>query len=46
LRDHYGLPRVRAHNALADAIATAELLLVMARRRQGRGKIALAQIFT
>ncbi len=46
LREHYGLPRVRAHNALADAIATAELLLVMARRRQGRGKIALAQIFT
>jgi DNA polymerase-3 subunit epsilon len=46
LRDHYGLPRVRAHNALADAIATAELLLVMARRRQGRGKIALAQILT
>jgi len=46
LREHYGLPRVRAHNALADAIATAELFLVMARRRQGRGRLRIKQIFT
>ena len=47
LREHYGLPRLRAHNALADAIATAELLLVMARRRQGRGSsLRVGQLFT
>ena len=28
LREQYGLPRYKAHNALEDAIATAELFLV------------------
>ncbi len=28
LREHHGLPRYNAHNALSDAIATAELFLV------------------
>ena len=27
LRDFYGLPRYKAHNALSDALATAELFL-------------------
>lgn len=30
LREHYGLPRYKAHNALTDALATAELFLAMA----------------
>lgn len=33
LRAQYGLPRYRAHNALEDAIATAELFLAMASRK-------------
>ena len=35
LRVQYGLPRYRAHNALEDAIATAELFLAMASRHSG-----------
>lgn len=35
LRAQYGLPRYRAHNALEDAIATAELFLAMASRHAG-----------
>ncbi|MDH5484517.1 MAG: exonuclease domain-containing protein [Gammaproteobacteria bacterium] len=33
LRAQFGLPRYRAHNALEDAIATAELFLAMASRK-------------
>jgi DNA polymerase-3 subunit epsilon len=32
LRSDYGLPRYTAHNALIDALATAELLLAIAAR--------------
>lgn len=35
LRAHYGLPRHQAHNALADAVATAELFLAMLARAGG-----------
>lgn len=34
-RRHYGLPDYPAHNALVDALATAELLLAMAAHRGG-----------
>ncbi len=36
LRKHYGLPRYHAHNALEDALATAELFLAQVQSRQGR----------
>ncbi len=35
LRDQYGLPRYQAHNALIDAIATAELFLVQLAQIKG-----------
>lgn len=35
LREKYKLPRYKAHNAMQDAIATAELLLVLAEQRGG-----------
>lgn len=39
LRTHYGLPRYKAHNAMTDAIATAELFLAqLSRRAQPRLK--------
>ncbi len=37
LRDQYHLPRYHAHNALEDAIATAELLLAQIKHRQREG---------
>ncbi|MCB1583069.1 MAG: exonuclease domain-containing protein [Marinicella sp.] len=37
LREHYHLPRYHAHNALEDAIATAELLLAQISHRQRQG---------
>ncbi len=43
-RDRYSLPPYPAHNALLDALATAELLLAHARHRAGRGKLALSQL--
>jgi DNA polymerase-3 subunit epsilon len=36
LRDQYGLPRYNAHNALEDAIATAELFLAQIENRQNK----------
>ncbi len=36
LRQDYGLPRYGGHNALEDAIATAELFLVLMARRGGK----------
>lgn len=40
LREHYHLPRYKAHNALSDAIAAAELFLAQAAERSG-GKAGL-----
>lgn len=43
-RSRYGLPGYPAHNALIDAIATAELLLAHAGKRAGRGTLSLGQL--
>lgn len=37
VRERYGLPRYRAHNALTDALAAAELFLAQASHASGRG---------
>jgi DNA polymerase-3 subunit epsilon len=42
LRSQYHLPRYTAHNALIDALATAELLLAMAARLDRKNPLALA----
>ena len=42
LRQSYGLPRYIGHDALADAIATAELLLAMVARNGGARQTRLA----
>ena len=41
LRQVYGLPRYTAHNALIDAVATAELLLAMAAQLEPGGDLSL-----
>ena len=38
LRQHFGLPQYKAHNALYDALATAELFLAMASEMTPSGK--------
>ncbi|MBF0283189.1 MAG: 3'-5' exonuclease [Magnetococcales bacterium] len=38
LRERHGLPRYRAHNALSDAVATAELFLAQMAHRGGPGE--------
>lgn len=44
-RDRYGLPRYRAHNALEDAIATAELFLAqMAHRGEPLDRVRLGSL--
>jgi DNA polymerase-3 subunit epsilon len=43
-RDRYNLPPYPAHNALLDALATAELLVAMAKHRGGRGDFSLRQL--
>lgn len=43
-RRRYNLPPYPVHNALLDALATAELLLAHARCRSGAGKLALASL--
>ena len=43
-RERYGLPAYPAHNALMDALATAELLLAHIRHRAGRQTLKLAQL--
>ena len=43
-RDRYNLPPYPAHNALLDALATAELLLALARHRGGGRPFSLAQL--
>ncbi len=43
LRELYGLPRCKAHNALSDAVATAELLLVLMKALEEQ-QIALSDV--
>ncbi|MDH5392402.1 MAG: exonuclease domain-containing protein [Gammaproteobacteria bacterium] len=43
IRKAYGLPRYNAHNALEDAIATAEVFLVMINRHCGEKKCSLQE---
>jgi DNA polymerase-3 subunit epsilon len=43
-RKRYGLPQYPAHNALMDAVATAELLIAQARHKSARGNINLADL--
>ena len=43
-RDRYGLPAYPAHNAMLDALATAELLLAHIRHRAGTGRFQLSQL--
>ncbi|MFC1689459.1 exonuclease domain-containing protein [Pseudomonadota bacterium] len=42
IRRVYGLPRYTAHNALIDALATAELMLAIASRMEPDGSLKLA----
>tara|TARA_R110002110_G_scaffold245617_4_gene462042 strand:+ start:27297 stop:27962 length:666 start_codon:yes stop_codon:yes gene_type:complete len=44
-RARYGLPAHSAHNALLDALATAELLLAQIAHRSGGGRLALAELY-
>lgn len=46
LRAYYGLPRYQAHNALSDALATAELFLALAEDIQPGGNCRLGQVLT
>jgi DNA polymerase III subunit epsilon len=43
-RDRYGLPHFHGHNALLDALATAELLLAMCKHRSAGGTFTLDQL--
>ena len=43
-RDRYNLPPYPAHNALLDALATAELLVAHARHRAGSGDFPLSSL--
>lgn len=43
-RDRYGLPHFHGHNALLDALATAELLLAMCQHRSGGRAFPLSQL--
>ncbi|MDO8862554.1 3'-5' exonuclease [Haliea sp. E1-2-M8] len=43
-RAHYGLPDHGAHNALQDALATAELLLAQIARRSAGGRFTLGDL--
>nr|WP_279304897.1 exonuclease domain-containing protein [Pseudohalioglobus lutimaris] len=43
-RDRYGLPHFHGHNALLDALATAELLIALASRRSVGRPLTLAQL--
>lgn len=46
LRQHYDLPRYKAHNALEDALATAELFLVQMAQKGEMDKISLKTILS
>jgi len=41
LRERYGLPRYKAHNALTDALATAELFLAFVAKANPGSRVAL-----
>ena len=41
LRERYGLPRYKAHNALTDALATAELFCAFVARANLVGRVPL-----
>lgn len=43
-RDRYGLPHFHGHNALLDALATAELLLAMCKHRSAGQAFPLSQL--
>lgn len=43
-RDHFGLPRYRAHEALTDAISAAELFLAQASDLGGRAGVSLKSL--
>ena len=43
MRKRYGLPQYKAHNALNDALATAELFLAMASEIKPEGKAPLKE---
>lgn len=45
-RARYGLPRYRAHNALADAVAAGELFLAQAARASGKKPVQLESLLT
>lgn len=46
LREDYHLPRYPAHNALSDAIATAELFLAQIAHRSGRDEMRLEDVLS
>lgn len=46
LREQYQLPRYKAHNAMQDAIATAELLLVQSEQRGGIPQLKIRQLLS
>ena len=44
-RERYGLPEYNGHNALADAISTAELLLVQEKRIDPKSAVTLGHLY-
>ena len=46
LRDHFGLPRYSAHNALYDAITTAELFLALAAELSPKSELRLRDLLS
>lgn len=46
LREHYHLPRYKAHNALTDALATAELFLALLAERDIKGQLPLRAVLS
>ena len=46
LRERYGLPRYKAHNALTDALATAELFCAFVARANLLGRVPLKRFLT
>lgn len=46
LREQYELPRYKAHNALSDAVATAELLVVLVHELSAGNAISTAKILS
>lgn len=44
-RERYNLPEYNSHNALADAVSTAELLLAQQKKLQPHHKIRFAQLY-